>query len=469
MATLETSPPALAAHEHYAHERAPAALTWLALAAVGAATALFAQIGGDARWLPALGSQIGLTGAVPNGLPFAAAGSDGWQNVPVLAELVLHWLYAAFADRGLVLAQVAAVSVGFAALARDLRAAKTGDGASALVLVATAVAATPALLVVRAQLFSLALFPLLALLLRSEARTPSRRIWLVVPLVAVWSNLHGGVLVGVTVAACYLLLGRGRRDPVVAAGVLCASFAALFATPALLGTASYYHDVLTGEVASRALQMWAPLSLHAPLDVLFLVVAVPLCVAALRARPAVWELAALAALAAMAAHANRNTVWFALFVAVPAARAFHGAGRERRVQRLALAAAAPLGVAVVVGLAQTPIQTAAGAALVRRAAAAAEGRPILADPINGEQLALAGQRIWIGNPLDAFDRPQQRLYLDWLEGRPQGDRQLSAASCAVLVTIGSKPQRGLARNGGYRELARDARAVLYERRACPRG
>ena len=52
----------------------------------------------------------------------------------------------------------------------------------------------PALLVVRSQLFSLALFPLLVLLLRGEARAPSRRIWLLVPLVALWSNLHGGVL-----------------------------------------------------------------------------------------------------------------------------------------------------------------------------------------------------------------------------------------------------------------------------------
>lgn len=469
MATLETSPPVLASQEQYADDRAPAALTWLALAAVGAATALLAQIGGDARWLPALGSEIGLTRGLPDGLPFAAAGSEGWKNVPVLAELVLHWLYAAFADRGLVLAQVAAVVAGFAVLARDLRAAKTGDAASALVLVATAVAAAPALLVVRAQLFSLALFPLLVLLLRSDARSPSRRVWLVVPLVAVWSNLHGAVLVGVIVTACYLLLGRGRRDPAVAGAVLCTSFAAVFATPALLGTASYYHDVLSGEVASRALQMWAPLSLRAPLDLLFLAVAVPLCAAAIRVRPPVWELATLAVLAAMAVHANRNTVWFALFVAVPAARAFDLAGRQTRVQRLALAAAVPLGIAIVVGLAQTPIQTAAGAALVRRAAAAADGKPILADPINGEQLALAGQRIWIGNPLDAFDRRQQRLYLDWLEGRPQGDGELAAASCAVLVAIESKPQRGLARNRAYRELARDARAVLYERRTCPRG
>ena len=101
----------------------------------------------------------------------------------------------------------------------------------------TAFAAAPALLIVRSQLFSLAFFPLLVLLLREEARRPSRRVWLLVPLVALWSNLHGGVLLGIAVAGTYLLLSRARQQPVVAAGVLAGMAIALFATPALAQTA----------------------------------------------------------------------------------------------------------------------------------------------------------------------------------------------------------------------------------------
>ena len=48
------------------------------------------------------------------------------------------------------------------------------------------------------------------LVLRSQQRRPSRGIWLVVPLTAIWGNLHGAVLVGVAVIGCYLLFSRLR-------------------------------------------------------------------------------------------------------------------------------------------------------------------------------------------------------------------------------------------------------------------
>ena len=56
------------------------------------------------------------------------------------------------------------------------RAAGAPDGARALVIATIPFAAIPAVFVARSQLFSLALFPLLLVLLRSEARLPSRRI-----------------------------------------------------------------------------------------------------------------------------------------------------------------------------------------------------------------------------------------------------------------------------------------------------
>ena len=53
---------------------------------------------------------------------------------------------------------------------------------------------------IRGQLFSLPLFAVCVLLLRAETREPSRRIWLLVPLLALWGNLHGAVLTGAAVA-----------------------------------------------------------------------------------------------------------------------------------------------------------------------------------------------------------------------------------------------------------------------------
>ena len=71
--------------------------------------------------------------------------------------------------------------------------------------------------------------------------------------------------------------------------------------------------------------------------------------------------------------------------------------------------------------------------------------------------------MWSANPIDAFAEPDQRLYIDWLEGLPSGEPALDRAPRAVLVTLGSPAQRRLAATSGFRESARDARAVLYAR------
>jgi hypothetical protein len=235
-------------------------------------------------------------------------------------------------------------------------------------------------------------------------------------------------------------------------------------TPARLGSVHYYTGVLHGEAAAQHYGLWAPLSLGDPRDLVFVALAVPLLAAALRRRPALWELAVLAALAAMSIEARRNGVWLVLFAATPAARALGHARLPRVSPRLALACCAvPVAIAVH-GLLQPHAASGAGAALLQRATDAAQGSPILADPVDAENVALHGGRIWIGNPLDAFPRADQRLYLEWLEGAPAGDAILAGPIRVVIVEKGSAPQKRLARLSSYRELARDRRAVLYAAR-----
>jgi hypothetical protein len=347
-----------------------------------------------------------------------------------------------------------------------MRAARIPDAARAIVLVCVLLAAIPAFTVARSQLFSLALFPLLLLLLRAEARAPSRRIWLLVPLIALWSNLHGAVLIGLFVAGIYLVVERGRGSPVVAVGVLGASIGAVFMTPALLRSASYYAGVLHNEAARTGNGMWAPLSPHSFFDVTFVVVAVPLVVLALRSRPATWEIVAMAALAVAAVHASRNTVWFALFAAAPAARRLGRARFNRFVlsrRSAVLCYCGPILLAVV-GLAQPPVATSAGEPLLRKTIALAAGKPILADDLDAERLALDGQRVWIANPLDAFSQNDQQLYLEWVRGDPAGDRMRDRVGVALLVLRHSPADRRLARDHAYRVAAHDRVAVLYVRK-----
>src|SRR5438874_575795 len=93
---------------------------------------------------------------------------------------------------------------------------------SSVVLAAALLAA-----VVGAPVYSLPLFSALLVLLETE-----RYAWLAVPLVAVWGNLHGGVLTGLGVLACYAIFRRRSALPVLVASVL-----ALFLNPELWHTA----------------------------------------------------------------------------------------------------------------------------------------------------------------------------------------------------------------------------------------
>jgi hypothetical protein len=440
-------------------------LTWIAAAFGCAATALAAVIGADARWLAAIGAVIARAGALPQSIPYAAAPSD-WQDAPALGQLVFHGLESQLGDKGLVLAQTVAVAIALAALALDLRRANSHDGVGAIVLVAIVVAAPATFFVVRAQLFSLALFPVLLLLLRSEGQKPSRRIWLAVPLLALWANLHGGVLVGFGVVAAYLVLRRLRQSPISTSVLFLACAGALFATPALLATFHYYAGVLGGGLPSAHYGLWAPLSLHVTLDLIFIAVALPLLAAAVRSRPLAWELVLLLALGIMSVEATRNGIWFLMFAVTPAACGLRrtAAARPLLSRRLALVCACVPAMMLAVGLAKQPDDAAPTGGILQRAVTLAHRTPILAEPVDAEQLALDGRRIWIGNPLDAFTPADQRLYLDWLEGKPAGDAILRAPIDIVLVQPGSPAQRRIAGAPAFRELGRDEHSVLYLRR-----
>ena len=223
--------------------------------------------------------------------------------------------------------------------------------------------------------------------------------------------------------------------------------------------------MLLSEAALRGEGVWAPLSTHAPFDVLFVALAVPLAAFAVRSKLHVWELPCFAAFATFTLHAGRNSVWLIFLLAAPAAR---GLG-QRHVRSLVITPRALVlcswvpAALFIAGVLQPPPDTGAGERVRREAATLAAGRPILADGLDAERLALEGQRVWIANPLDAFAQRDQRLYLDWIDATPAGDSLLTNAGSVVLVTRGSASQRRLARDPGFRRVAHDSHAAVYVR------
>ncbi|HEY6963542.1 MAG TPA: hypothetical protein VI408_16775 [Gaiellaceae bacterium] len=396
------------------------------VAVAAAAVASFAIIGADSRWLVALGATFA------HSLPFASAPTSGWHDVPVLAQSVFAGLYDLFGERGLVLAQMAAAAAAFVVLARGVR--------SDVVLLVVLIGTLAQLLVVHAELFSLVLFPALLLLLE---RAPER-LWLAVPLLALWSNLHGSALVGLALLVVYVAIADRRRWPVAIAAAV-----GLCVTPALWHTPQYYWGVAQNEAARRGVGLWAPLGLR-PLDVVLALCAVALAGVG-RRRFSRWEAVAAVGLALATLHSARLGVWLLFLLAYPASRALP----DRRYPVLF---ALPFALLAILGLAHTPFD--AGSRTLAKRAAATHAA-VLAEPILAEEVELYGGRVWVADPIDAFRARDQSLYLDWLDGRaPRAVRNARY----VLVRHASRAGRAAASDPRLSKIGEDNGFVLYRRR-----
>jgi hypothetical protein len=421
----------------------------------------FATIGADAGWLAALGRVIVAHHRIPDGVPFAAAPSAHFPNVLALAEVIFYGLEKGLGDRGLMLAQLLAVSIAMAVLARDALAAGARDGGVAAALGIAAVAALPSLAIVRVQLFSLALFPVVVAILRSETRRPSQRVWLLVPVFALWANVHAAVLIGFGITCCYLALSRFWIQPRVAVLIAGLSALALCLTPALAGTVGYFHLGLTNVSVQRGFGMWAPLSLSQPFDDVLLLAAVVLALGLRRAKLELWEVAALVALAAATIDGSRDGIWLLFFLVAPGAQAM----RFRRGWKHLVAPALILALAaLVISIARGPSRAGASEAGIARALQLANGTPVLAPDIVAEQVALAGGRVWLSNPLEAFSQHAQAAYIDWLEGLPSGREAVTSAIRVVLVEPGSDAQRLMVGDPSFVAAFAGPTAAVYVRR-----
>jgi hypothetical protein len=117
----------------------------------------------------------------------------------------------------------------------------------------------------RAQSFAYPLFVATLWLLSADSRGPSRRVLFVLPLLVLWANLHGSVVLGAGLASLagltivYARL-RGDRQPAWGLRAGCLLAAPLFALASPYGTAllGYYRHMLGSPLLSRFVQEWGP-------------------------------------------------------------------------------------------------------------------------------------------------------------------------------------------------------------------
>lgn len=411
---------------------------WTLLASTSSMAFLscFARIGADWDWLVALGDYLRDVGEAPDGIPFAVAETRGWHNVPVLAELVASLLHGVGPRIPLII-HLAIVTTTLAITATTARSRGSSDADVAWRVALLCFGGLASFGIVRAQTFSFALFAVLVAVLVRQARSPDRRVWWAVPLMALWGNLHGAALLGACVLGAYLLAQGTRTHFWRSVAVGLASLVALCATPELWRTPLYYAGVFSNVSAQRGEGLWARPSVDMPFDVLMLMCVLLMLVRFVRVRRQAWEYVAVVGLCVATADSARHGVWLLILLAALAGGRDSSPPRTRadapRSDLTSVTRLSVVGTLAALGLMFPRGDTVLAAPfdVVDQVTSVADGRTVLAPAPLSEALAVGGAQLWVTNPLDAFTHRDQAAYLDFLDGQPGGLVAVAAADVVV--------------------------------------
>src|SRR5438105_789421 len=164
-------------------------------------------------WLTLVGGRFVAHAGLPNtdSLTSWTAGAK-WVDQQWLAQLIFFRLYQLGNLRLVMLTHVALLAT---ALGLAMVAARRRGGSARTVALMTTLALMTIIMSaqLRAQSFAYVLFVAVAWFLIEDARRPSLRVFLTLPLLAIWANLHGSVVLGVALVGLrgFLLAFSGRR------------------------------------------------------------------------------------------------------------------------------------------------------------------------------------------------------------------------------------------------------------------
>ncbi|HKD93806.1 MAG TPA: hypothetical protein VKB43_03760 [Gaiellaceae bacterium] len=238
-----------------------------------------------------------------------------WNDQQWLAQLGLYGLWRLGGIKLALLVHALLVISGIAGAALIART----RGASALgvtyVAIPVLLAYYPVASVMRPQSFAFPLFTATLWLILSDAQKPSRRVYLTLPLLVLWTNLHGSVLLGAMLVSLAGLVAivQERRPSTRGLVLLLAPWACLFASPYALDLPSYYDKILIGGHFKKFVTEWAPTTLTPGTAAVYILVLGGLWLLgrAGREAPLLDQLAFLLT-AVLAFEAVRNTAWVAL-------------------------------------------------------------------------------------------------------------------------------------------------------------
>jgi hypothetical protein len=237
-----------------------ALLAWLFICGASGWKALLMD--GDTGWHIRTGEYILSHGAVPSHdlFSFSKAG-EPWFAWEWLSDVVYALLFRVGGLKAIVLLAGAMIATQATVLLRYT----LWRGANALlaaIITLLAVGASSMHFLARPHLFTLLLLPACLWLVEADRRKNTRWIWLLVPVTAVWTNLHGGVFVFlallallVTGSAVEAWLGLPRwADVRRYSAVLAASAAATLANPYGAGLHVHIFEYLRSDWIKNLIQ-----------------------------------------------------------------------------------------------------------------------------------------------------------------------------------------------------------------------
>jgi hypothetical protein len=274
-------------------------------------------IGADS-WYTLLAGRVIARGGLPqhDSLTMISAGRR-WVDQQWLAQLSLYGLWRAGGWAAASLAGVALYGAAFGVLAVSARRRGSSDRSTALVLLACFLMGLPNTQL-RAQVPAYLLFAVVMALLLADERRPSRKVWLTLPLLIVWANVHGSVVLGAAVVSAYAVvrlvtgMRSGRATFAGALGLFIVPWLCVLASPYALELPSYYRKLLDNPTLAHSVSEWAPSTLRGQPVFFGVLVASALLVGLARKALTPLGLATLALTGILGLLAVRNDVWLAL-------------------------------------------------------------------------------------------------------------------------------------------------------------
>lgn len=345
---------------------------------------------------------------------------------------------------------------------------------------------------VEAQSFAYPLFVLTLWLLADDARAARPRgwTWLLIPVLAIWANLHGSALLGAGLTACYsgyravrALTDRDYRSLGAYALLAAGAVTAVICTPYGTAVLAYYRDVVGDPVVAQFVSRWAPPSPRDPVTFVLAVLALAIfavVIAAWRrgARPDPMLAAASVALLLLACTAARNADWFAIVGVLLAAESL---ARSSGSQALAVSAWFARAVAVVfAGAAVAGLATLAAAparqfeSLVPHGAADAGAAiamrhpawRILGDAYTGTALLWLAPgtfgRVGFDVRFEQYSQSQLAAYFDYLFVRgPDWFRVTRGYQILTISRNDGMLVRAVSRLAGWQQAHSDSAGVVF--------